>query len=344
MPRTYPALLAVLLLLPARLAAPQGGEDEPAPAPDLAGVWTSPLGDLVVNATAPGSFLGRLTEGDHGRTWHFQRVGTGEVAFFSLLDGKATTRKLDEQQALVSGADRFSLRLSDRNGSAREMTFQRILAPVPPDCAGARVTFSPAPRGRPGSDQNIDLRLVRALERAVGAARRVDPAFTRFTVSGSLEGGGATGSLTSRNVRAGLTLSKVNGASAEVWREEVRTALDLLRLGQQPVPDPRRDTARHAAALALTLLLETDIDLLVSPAVLDEDTGPWLDWWIARHAGQLPASAPSIAGWRARFSAMLEKTKALRSRMPDGIFVAVAPREGGLPLSRGTLERKWDRP
>jgi hypothetical protein len=344
MPRFFLVMLFPLLLLPARSGTPEEDDDSPGTPAEFSGVWTAERGDLVVSAAGPGAFVGRLTEGDHGRTWHFQVLGPDNVMFFLLLEGKSSTLKLDEQRLRVTGAEEFIVRLSDRDGTQREVTFRRILAPIPPACGEVRISFSSAPRGQPGPDQNVDLRLVRAVEHAILVACRADPALSRLEVSGTIECFGSLTRRASRNVRAAVCFARVNGAAAVSWREEVKAAMDVLKVNERPVPDPRRDTARHAAALALALLLQPEIDQVVCPAVLDEETGPWLDWWVSRHLQTLPEGSPSPVGWRARFTSMLEETKALRPRMSEVIFAAVTEREGGLPLSRKTLERKWDRP
>ncbi len=345
--RLSPLLLLLLLLLPHALVLAPALAQESGASIELSGTWTSKDNDLVVRRNSEHSWVGYPTEGQGigtGRSWHFQALGGERFKFWILLEGKATTTKLHDQEIRISGdRDALSLALTDKNGRKEVTPWKRILAPVPEKIGEVQVHFATPRRRQPNPNQDIDVRLVRALTRAVELARLVDPEFKRLEVAATIDVNLSHGRRHSRKIRRALDISRINGAGAKHWREDIDAKLEALRRDETPNVDIRRDYSRHAAALVLALLLEDDLDEVICPPVLCEETIPYLEWWLDRHREQLPDRAPSKLGFRKRIDAMLAATKAGRKKVKSLIHIGVKDWPEPTGLRKKALDKKYDR-
>ncbi|MHC4472624.1 MAG: hypothetical protein ACYS99_16870 [Planctomycetota bacterium] len=327
------------------LAAAQDIQGERSP--DLTGIWHSEAEDLVVRRTGSASWLGYPTEGRGeaaGISWHFQHLGEDAFQFWILLRGKATTQKLVDERIRIEGSrDEISLSIPDRKGKRSKVSFRRVFVKIPDRLGGLIVTFVPQKRDKLKPDQDVDVRLVRALERAAEAAREADPDLKRINVCATIDRNLGHSKRHSRFIRGAITIDTVNGARAEHWREDVSAKLRSIEEGEAPDVNRRLDYGKHVAALLLGLLLEEEIDEVVCPAVLDEKNLPYLEWWIKRYGTELPRRAPSILGWRKKWSAMLDGTKETRKKVKDGLHVAVRPLEKPVCRHKRSKEKKYDR-
>jgi len=341
--------IALLSLLAAAAAAEEeeGVWSDDAAKHDLSGVWRSPATDVVVRKTGTGSWIAWPTElggAVSGKSWHFQHLGGDQYQFWIILEGKATTRKLDEQRLRLTGRrDEMTLRVTLGKDEPEELPLARRLAPVPAKIGEVAVSFEPAGRMRVPPNQDVDVRLVRALQRAVKTGRAVDPDLKRLNVSATIEHHTGVSRAHGRYRRTAIDLDRVNGAAAEHWEADVEAKLEALEDGEEPDVDPRRDYARHVTAVVLPLLLEEEIDEVVCPAVLDDDTLPYLEWWIGRYGRSLPRSAPSVLGWKQKIEEMLERTRSRRHRVKDWLHVSVRPPEEERWRRKKSRSEKYDR-
>ena len=314
---------------------------------DLSGTWTSKDDDLVVRRLSDNSFVGYPTERQGlaaGRSWHFQALGGDRFKFYILLEGKATTVKLDDQEIRITGArDAMSLAATDKNGRKVVTPWRRIFSPVPAEIGEVKVQFATPRRNQPNPNQDIDIRLVRALERAVLLARQMDPDLKRIEIAATIEANLAHGRRHSRKVRRALDISRINGAEAKHWREDIGAKLDALRDDEAPDVDIHRDYGRHPTALVLALLLEDDLDEVICPAVLTEDTVPYLEWWLERNRDRLPDRAPSPLGFRKKIDAMLKATKSGRKKVNNQIHLGVREWPERTGVRKKALSEKYDR-
>jgi hypothetical protein len=189
----------------------------------------------------------------------------------------------------------------------------------------------------------VDVRLVRALERAVEFAREADPDLKRINVSATIERNLSHSRKHSRFVRGAITIDKVNGAGAEHWREDVERKLEDLEKGAAPDVDRRTDYAKHVTALALGLLVEEEVDEVVCPAVLDPKVRAYLEWWVKQYGRSLPSRAPSILGWRKKWDPMHEATRGKQKKAADVLHVAVRALKKEPCRHRRSKEKKHDR-
>ena len=325
-------------------AARAGDEDE---ARDLSGVWESIEEALVVHRTGPRSFIGRPTEGRaalSGRTWRFEFIGGAKFQFWIMLEGKATTVKSDEQElTLTEERDLLEMMVTPPKGDRRKkVRFRRTLARIPERIGEVTITHVSPKRVKVSPDQYVDIRLVAALRRAVETARAADPGLKRLNVAGTIDWNVGKSRRHSRFVRRAADFDMVNGAGRKHWREDVDAKLEFLKKGEEPDVDPRRDYARHAAALVLALLIEEEVDEVVCPAILDESTVPYLEWWLRQYGGELPDRAPSPVVFAKKIRAMLDATGTQRRSMKGGLHVAVRGPETRLRF-KNSREKRYDR-
>jgi hypothetical protein len=336
------------ILLTSVVAAMATAEDFEGPEPvDLTGIWHSESEDIALRRTGKVSWLGYPTEGRGeaaGISWHLQHLGDENFQFWIMLRGKATTQKLVDERIRISGSrDEMTLSVPDRKGKREKMVFRRLFAKIPNRLGGLVVTFVPKRGDKLKPDQDVDVRLVRALERAAETARQADTDFRRVNVSATIDRNLGHSKRHSRFVRGAVTIDTVNGADAELWREDVKAKLESIEADQAPDVDRRLDYAKHVTALVIGLLMEEEIDEVVCPAVLEEKNLPYLEWWVKRYGRELPQRAPSILGWRKKWTSMLESTRDQRRKVKNALHVAVRPREKAVCRHRRSKEKRYDR-
>ena len=341
-------LLLPFLLLPLPVLGTARGQDFGEPeTPDLTGIWHSEVEDVVIRRTGAVSWLGSPTEGRGeaaGISWHFQHIGGEEFQFWIMLSGKATTSKLvDEKIELTGSSDEITLDVPDRKGKRRRIRLVKHYAKVPDRIGELVVTFVPRRGDRLEPDQDVDIRLVRALERAVRFGREGDPDLRRINVSATIDRNLGHSRKHHRLIRGALTIDKVNGATGGNWREDVERKLEALEAGESPDVNPRTDYAKHVTALVLGLLMEEEIDEVVCPAVLDPKVRAYLEWWVERYGRQLPTRAPSILGWRKKWDAMKKSTGDKGERIKDYLHVAVRGREKDACRHKRSKDKRYDR-
>lgn len=337
------AILLLALPLAAALAQEPGeGYAEDAESSDLAGVWHSISTDVVIRRSGDVNWLGYLSEGggvEAGRVWHFHQLPDGGLKFWITLEGGAAIQKVEEQKIeRGEDPDELTVRVGEE-----ALVFRRIFAPIPARIGEVKVSCGSAARSKPSPDQDVDVRLVRALERAVEAARAADPDLKRVNVSTTINRSRCPSKRHSRYHRLALDIDLVNGAGADHWREDVEGKLASLEKGEQPDIDLRRDFARHAAALALAFTIEPEISEVVCPPILDEDCRPYLEWWLRRYRKGFPDRYPSEVGFLKKIDEMLDATKGARRQVKEWLHVSVRPLEKAVCSHRKAREKKFDR-
>jgi hypothetical protein len=345
--RLFAPLLLLAVLLGPSDAVGQDSEYGSADEYDPTGIWHSEARDLVVRRTGRTTWIGYPTEGrgeTSGRTWFFAATGRGRYRFWIMLEGKATTQKLAEQDVDMSGKrDEFVVEIPDRRGLTEKFRFQRIFAKIPEKYGDTVVTFLPSGRARVRPDQDVDVRLVRLFGRAVEAARAADPDLRRINICATIDQNVGRSKRHSRFVRQAIAIDLVNGAGEEHWEEDVGAKVRALKAGEAPPSDPRTDYARHATALLLALLMQEEVDEVVCNAILDKRTVPYLEWWIGRHGRSFPTGSPSVVKFRELIEAMLDHTSAVRRRMSGLLYVSVRDWDEPPCRHRKCREKRYDR-